>query len=104
MIFAEPAGRSAVGSVLEWGSSGRWFESSRPDERTGLPLRGARFFVFIFGRYGLLLADQSAALTSLSIGMNTAKTMPPMMIPMNTMTIGSMTEVRPLTALSTSVS
>ncbi len=23
--------RGAVGSVLEWGSSGRWFESSRSD-------------------------------------------------------------------------
>ena len=28
----DQSGRSAVGSVLEWGSSGRWFESSRPDE------------------------------------------------------------------------
>jgi PilZ domain len=26
-------GRGAVGSALEWGSRGRWFESSRPDQK-----------------------------------------------------------------------
>ncbi len=41
-------------------------------------------------------------LTSSSIGMNISITMPPITTPMNTITIGSMTEVRPLTAVSTS--
>ncbi len=43
-------------------------------------------------------------LTNLSIGMKTAITIPPITIPRTTITNGSITEVRPLTAVSTSVS
>ena len=64
------SGCSADGSALEWGSRGRWFNSSHSDQRRSKAQCGGCFFVQVIGTSGLLqIQIRRSACRTQSVGM-----------------------------------
>ena len=52
-------GLAKFGIALEWGSRGRWFESSNSDQEHRIILHGSVFFLFLYYQYQLKAAESS---------------------------------------------
>ena len=56
-VMRSRLGVAQFGSVLEWGSRGRKFESSHPDTPESFEIKGFRFFFTFPGLLRFFLAD-----------------------------------------------